>query len=134
MKRSTKAALLSGLVFPGIGHMYLKRYVHGIMLSAGAASAMYFIVSVVVNTALEVTEKIQSGGVPLDVGAITDLVSQQPSSAEQPANIAMIVLVACWVIGVADSYRQGRADEKDKKLAGKMELKGSATNRPKLRM
>ena len=121
MKRSTKAALLSGLVFPGIGHMYLKRYVHGIILSAGAASAMYFIVSGVMNTALEVTEKIQSGGVPLDISTITDLVSQQSSGAEQPANIAMIVLVACWVIGLADSYRQGRVDEKAEKLAGKTE-------------
>jgi hypothetical protein len=47
--------------------MYLKRYVHGIILSVGAASASYFIVSVVVTTALEVAEKIQSesGGVAL---------------------------------------------------------------------
>ena len=94
MKRSTKAALLSGLIFPGIGHMYLKRYVHGIILSVGAASAIYFIVSVVVTTELEVAEKIQSegGGVALDMVAITDLVSQQSSGAEQPMNIATVAL------------------------------------------
>ena len=99
MKRSTKAALLSGLIFPGIGHMYLKRYV--------------------VTTALEVAEKIQSesGGVALDMGAITDLVSQQSSGAEQPTNIAMIALVVCWVVGIADSYRQGRTQERVEKVA-----------------
>jgi hypothetical protein len=118
MKRSTKAALLSGLVFPGLGHMYLKRYIHGIILSVGAASAIYFIVSAVVATALEITEKIESGGIPLDMRAITDLVSQQTSAAEQPTNLAMIALVVCWVIGVADSYRQGRAYEKGEKVAG----------------
>ena len=119
MKRSTKAALLPGLVFPGIGHMYLKRYVHGIILSVGAASASYFIVSVVVTTALEVAEKIQSesGGVALDMDAITDLVSQQSSGAEQPTNIAMIALVVCWVVGIADSYRQGRTQERVEKVA-----------------
>ena len=121
MKRSTKAALLSGLVFPGIGHMYLKRYVHGIILSVGAASATYFIVSVAVNTALEVVEKIQSGDVPLDMGTITDLVSQQSSGSEQSTKTAMIALVACWVIGIADSYRQGRAQEKVEEVAGKKE-------------
>lgn len=118
MKRSTKAALLSALVFPGLGHMYLKLYAHGIILSAGAASAIYYIVSDVVGTALAVTEKIQSGDVPLDMAAITDLVSQQSSSVEQQTNVAMIALLVCWVIGVADSYRKGRSYEK---VAGKKE-------------
>ena len=113
MKKSAKAALLSGLVFPGIGHMYLKRYVHGIILSVGAASAVYFIASVVVKTALEVAGKIQSGGVPLDMGAIIDLVSEQSSGSEHSMNIAMIALAAFWVAGIADSYRQGRAQEKN---------------------
>jgi len=118
VKRSTKAALLSGLVFPGIGHMYLKRHVLGVILFAGAASAIYFIVSVAVNTAFEVAEKIQSGDVPLDMGTITDLVSQQSGGSEQSANFAMIALVACWVIGIVDSYRQGRAQEKVKDVVG----------------
>jgi hypothetical protein len=111
VKRSTKAVLLSGLIFPGIGHIYLKLYAHGVMLSAGAASAIYYIVSVMVSTALEVAEKTQSGGLALDMGGITELVSQQFSSAEQPMNVAMIVFAALWVAGVADSYRQGRAQE-----------------------
>lgn len=118
MKISTKAALLSGLVFPGLGHMYLKRYIHGVILSLGAASAIYFIVSVVVTTALEVSEKIQGGNVPLDMGAITDLVSQQLSGAERSMNVVMIGLVVIWVIGVVDSYRQGRAIEKSEEQLG----------------
>ncbi len=112
MNRSTKAALLSGLVFPGIGHMYLKRYAHGVILSVGAASAAYYIVSVAVKAALEVAEKIQSNGAPLDMGAITELVSLQSSGNEQSTNIAMIALVGCWIVGITDSYRQGRAQEK----------------------
>ena len=46
------------------------------------------------------------------MAAITDLVSQQPSGAEQPMNIATVALVVCWVIGILDSYWQGRAQEK----------------------
>ena len=123
MKRSTKAALLSGLIFPGIGHLYLKRYVHGIILCVVSASAIYYIVSVAVTMALEVAEKIQSesGVVALDIAAITDLVSQQSSGVEQPINIASVALVVFWVIGIADSYRQGRAGEKVEEVAGEKE-------------
>jgi TM2 domain-containing membrane protein YozV len=114
MKRSTKAALLSGLVFPGLGHIYLKQYVQGILLVFGAALAIYFVVSTVVHTALDVVEKIEGGGVPLDVKAITDLVSQQSRGTEQLTNIATIALLAFWAIGIADSYRVGRAQERAK--------------------
>ena len=31
MKKAIKAALLSALVFPGVGQMYLKRYVRGLI-------------------------------------------------------------------------------------------------------
>jgi TM2 domain-containing membrane protein YozV len=118
MKRSTKAALLSGLVFPGLGHIYLKRYVQGILLVFGAALAMYFVVSTAVHTALDVVEKIEGGGVSLDVKAINDLVSQQSRGTEQLTNIATIALLAFWVIGIADSYRVGRAQERAKEGSG----------------
>ncbi|MGD2136952.1 MAG: hypothetical protein PVJ66_04860 [Gammaproteobacteria bacterium] len=121
MKRSTKAALLSGLVFPGIGHIYLKLYVHGSILFVGAASAIYYIISVVVTTAFEVAEKVQSGGAPLDMGAISDLVSQRLSGVEQPTNVALIALVVIWITGVADACRQGRAHEKVVKGSGEEE-------------
>ena len=54
MKRSSKAALLSGLIFPGIGHMVLKQYLRGSVL---------------------------------------------------------IILGACWLIGIIDSYRLGIAKD-----------------------
>jgi hypothetical protein len=114
MKRSTKAALLSGLVFPGLGHIYLKRYAQGRLLVFGAALAIYFVVSTAVHTALDVVEKIEGGGVPLDVKAITDLVSQQSRGTEQLTNIATIAFLAFWAIGIADSYRVGRAQERAK--------------------
>lgn len=111
MKKSTKAALLSGLLFPGLGHLYLKRYIQGILLFSISATAIYFIISIAVNAALEVVEKIQSNsaGTALDMATITDLVSQQSSGTEQSVNIATAVLVVCWITGIVDSYRQGRA-------------------------
>ena len=121
MKKSTKAALFSMLVFPGVGHLYLKKYVLGLLLSIGAATATYFIVSSAVQTALEVVENIQGGSIPLEVGTITELVSQQSRASEDSTNIAMIALFTFWVIGILDSFRVGHMLEKFDRVAGENE-------------
>lgn len=109
MKKSTKAALLSAFVFPGAGHIYLKKYVAGILLAGVSFAAVYYVIAKTVEMAVEISEKIQSGDVPLDVGAITDLVSQQSGGADaKMLNIATTALVICWLIGIVDSYRAGR--------------------------
>ena len=111
MRKSTTAVMLSGFVFPGAGHFYLKQWGPGIVLMAVAASATYFIVSVSLTIALELSAKIQSGIIPADIGAIANLVSQQLSASAQTTNAATTVLLVCWVIGVVSAYRQGRALE-----------------------
>ena len=112
MKKSTKAVLLSGLVFPGLGHLYLKQWMAGILLSGVAAAATYYIGSVVMDTASVVVEKIQSSGVPVDTDTITALVAQQTSGTEKATNLAKTVWLACWVIGIVGSWWQGRAQDK----------------------
>jgi len=109
MKRSTKAVLLSAFVFPGVGHLYLRQFVIGIVLSGGSAGAVYYVVSSAVSKALEIAETIQSEGVPLDIDAIVSLVSEQSRGAESVSlSIATIALIAFWVIGIVDLYRMGR--------------------------
>jgi hypothetical protein len=119
LKKSTKAALLSAFVFPGVGHVYLKKYTAGVSLAGVSFAAIYYLVAQSVETALEITGKIQSGDVPLDIGAITELVSQQSSGADaQMLNIATTALVICWLIGIVDSYRAGRVREKSDEASG----------------
>jgi len=113
VKTSTKATLLSAFVFPGIGHLYLKRYTAGTLLAGTSFAAIYYWMTKAVEMASEITQKIESGDVPLDAGAITELVTQQSSGADaQMLNIATIALGICWLIGIVDAYRAGRAREK----------------------
>jgi TM2 domain-containing membrane protein YozV len=111
VKKSTKAVLLSGLVFPGLGHLYLKRWVEGILLTGVAAYAAYFVVSITMGVALDIAQKIESGEVPSDIDSMTNLVTQQLSGSEQAMNIATIVWAACWVVGIVGSYWQGRTQD-----------------------
>jgi hypothetical protein len=116
MKKSMKAALLSAFLFPGIGHYFLKKYIAGTVLVGTAFAALYLIISSAVSRALEITEKIQRGDVQLDVTAITELVSKQPTGTEAHLlDIATAVLIITWLIGIFDSFRVGRLQDNDAK-------------------
>ena len=113
MKRSSRAALLSGLIFPGIGHIVLKQYLRGSVLMLFALVALSVIVTRIYQRALTIVDRINSGDIPVDTGAIAEMVSNSTSGADSfIENIAVIVLGACWLIGVIDSYRLGVAQEK----------------------
>ena len=112
MTRSTKVALLSGLIFPGIGHMVLKQYLRGSVLMILALIASSVIVTVVIQRALTIIDHINSGDIPDATGAIAEMVSNSTSGADSLIqNISVIVLGACWLIGIIDSYRLGIAKE-----------------------
>ncbi len=113
MKRSSKAALLSGLIFPGIGHIVLKQYLRGSVLMLFALVALSVIVTRIYQRALTIVDRINSGDIPVDTDAIAEMVSNSTNGADSfIENIAVIVLGACWLIGIIDSYRVGVAQEK----------------------
>ena len=112
MNKSTKAALLSALVFPGAGHFYLKKHITGAILAVAALGSLCLVVANMVEKAQQIADKILSGEVPLDVAAITELLSKQPVGAEaQIVNIAWVVLIISWLLGIVDSYRIGLGQE-----------------------
>jgi len=114
VKKSTKAVLLSACVFPGIGHIFLKKYIQGVVLAGVSLAAIYYLISKTVEVAIQIAEKIQSGDIPLDVDAIAALVSKQSIGSEaQLLNFATIALIICWLIGIIDCFRVGRLRDKN---------------------
>ena len=109
MKKSTKAILLSALVFPGAGHLYLKAYWVGFTLVSVGSVVVIYIVKMVMEQAYAIVEKIQNGDTQLDITGITELVSKELSAGDiRLQNIATLVLLVCWLVGIADSYRIAR--------------------------
>ena len=121
MKKSTKASLLSLLIFPGAGHLYLKKHALGLVLAIGATVASYFIISSVVQTALEVSTKIQNGSIPLEAATIVELVSQRSRDSEGTTSVAVMTLLVFWVVGILDSFRVGRMLENSDSVANQAE-------------
>lgn len=106
MSRSTTAVLLSALVLPGAGHLYLKHFPRGIALIAVNLACLWVIVDSVLQQALIVLDQLESEGGALDAGHISELVAQTPSGLG--SSIASFVLVGCWLLGMVDAYRLGR--------------------------
>ena len=106
--------LLSAFVLPGLGHVFLKRYLAGAVLAGAALMALYIYVSGAVEQALKITAMIERGELQSDAAVITEFVSQQPVGADaRLINIATAVLIITWLIGIVDSYRVARLLENE---------------------
>jgi len=114
MSKSTKAVLLSALVFPGTGHIYLKKYIPASLLLTASLGSLYVIISRTLEMAMQISEKIQRGEIQADVAGLTNLVEKQMASTDTlTQNIATTVIVVCWIVSIVDSYRLGRQQDKD---------------------
>ena len=121
MKKSIKAALISGLAFPGLGHIYLKNYLVGVVLLFVAGASVYSVSVAAIDTALSVAKEIEAGGVSTNEDSIERLIEQKSQTSATVTNLSIVALTFSWVIGVVDSYRVGRGKERTKGKVGEKE-------------
>lgn len=114
MTKSTKAALLSGLIFPGIGHIVLKQYRRGSILVLVALVAISVVVKIAFQRAQAIVDRVISGESSLEKGAISELLADSSNDTDGlVSSISMVVFIACWLFGIIDSYRVGLARNSD---------------------
>ncbi len=110
LSRSLKAALLSALIFPGSGHLLLKKYVHAALLAGVTVVCLYFLISNILEIAQVISDKILSGEIPADVISISESITIQLSSRNtQLLNISTYALFVIWIIGIIHSYKAGKS-------------------------
>lgn len=107
MNTSTKAALLSGLVFPGIGHVVVKHYLRASVLVFFALVSLSVMTAGIYKRASTIVDGINNGDIPLDAVAIAEMVSNPSGGTSSSLDIAAVVFGACWLIGIIDSWRVG---------------------------
>jgi len=98
------------MVFPGSGHLLLKKYQTGVGLMLIAAIALSVLVYNMFQRAAEIVDKIQSGEVQPDVLAISEMLSRADT---QVMRLATTVLLIVWLIGIVDVYRISRKQDKN---------------------
>lgn len=108
MDSATKAALLSGLVFPGVGQLHLKRPLRALLFLLPAAAAACYFGHAVMQPLLLIAREILDGTLPFDPFLIQARVDQ--SRIDSGAmNGAALVLVIAWIASTVDAWRLGRS-------------------------
>lgn len=106
MNKPTVAVLLSGLVFPGAGHFYLKHPLRGVLLLIISLLCLSSLVSQIFQQANTVFEQLALGDGATSTDQIAGLVTQSLDQASSRSfTVAGLVLAACWVFGMVDAYR-----------------------------
>ena len=113
MKASLKGALLSGLVFPGMGQIALKHTKRGIALMLAVIAGMTAMIVKGVQIALAILDKVAASGGAIDVPTITDAATRAVTASDSLIlNGAFYLIVVCWIFGIVDAYFIGRKKDR----------------------
>ena len=115
MKASSKAALLSALVFPGLGQMYLKRYIRGLIPMVLVLTGLSVLIVQATVGALQVLDKmqIQLQGGTVDMNAVSNLAAGSSTHGDPYSSLISLGIAVCWILSVIDAYLLGK--EKDRR-------------------
>ncbi len=109
MKLSIKAALLSGLVFPGAGYFIVRKKITGLIIFILTCSGLSALIVDTTHKAKIIAEKINQGVIPLDINIIQEQIHITPGVFSANTLIGISVIIGLlWIVGVADCYRIGK--------------------------
>lgn len=111
MRRSVTAALLSGLVFPGTGQIYLGRRRRGWLFVLLALAALLYLATQLMEPVLAISDEIVNGTLAPDPAAIALRLEQRGQSANALHTLAVLVMLLSWVVSTVDAYLLGRKPE-----------------------
>ena len=120
MKHSLRGALLSGLVFPGLGQITLKCYRRGLILLVVVSASLLLIVIKGVQQAFAILEKIELQGGALDMGTILNAAIEASTTPESLIlKLLFLWVIVCWIIGIVDAFRIGRRKDMEDALTSR---------------
>jgi hypothetical protein len=105
MRSKVTAALLSGLVFPGVGQWYLGRRPRALLFLVPAFVGGGVYGSHALQAATSVADKVLGGDMPLDPIAIAAQLDALPVPVW--VTVAGTLFVVCWVGSVAEAVLVG---------------------------
>ncbi len=120
MKRASKAALISGLVFPGTGHLYLKKYLPAAFFIIAAVFCVYDITTTVMQTAQQIVEQMQRSNGQANINELLEQVSKQSAdNAGAMSGLSTYLFIFLWLTAIIDAYRIGRQQDKNSNAPSK---------------
>ncbi|WP_342116196.1 hypothetical protein [Pseudoduganella sp. OTU4001] len=102
MKQSTKAALLSGLVLPGLGQLaILKRPKRGLLFLIPSVAALIWLMNSLSTATEKLLTEAASGTMQPDPVAVATRLAE--SSDASGASLPSAILLICWLAALIDA-------------------------------
>jgi TM2 domain-containing membrane protein YozV len=110
MQRAVSAGLLSALVFPGAGHLYLRRGRRACIFLLPTLAALFVLAGDIAQRASVLADQVMAGTLAPDPAAIAARLQTQGGTSGLDIACSA-VLVACWLGSIIDSVVIARAGE-----------------------
>lgn len=112
MKKSTKAALFSGLLFPGTGLYFLKLYVRGSIFFVPALLTIIYIGKGLSAVMDELSAKINANpNIASDLSGLSQSIQVSINNHIPLYDQAIWLFVFAWIISTISSYFAGKKQE-----------------------
>lgn len=119
MKNSTKGALLSGLVYPGVGQISLGRRGVGALFMALATAGLAVTVRGIMNrTSLmmdQITPLLAKGQMTTE--RLIQTATRHAGPQSYLEDLAVWILICCWAASVGHAYLLGRRIDNNRRIA-----------------
>ncbi|UCF93323.1 MAG: hypothetical protein JSW39_03945 [Desulfobacterales bacterium] len=110
MKQSTKGALLSALVYPGLGQLVLGRIFAGavfiVLTTAGFAIIIYRITQRVYAAIEQILPMLAHDA--SDMGRLVEVLRRSSEDSWSLESYSLILVCGCWVVSIGHAYFWGR--------------------------
>ena len=109
MNNSIKAALLSALIFPGVGQISAGDKKRGWIIIGANVMLLFLILREVMQKAYTVIAEMQKSGSPMDIESVSNVTSKLAGFSDNILlNMLLILLVISWLYSIFDAYRSGK--------------------------
>jgi hypothetical protein len=109
LTQAIKGALLSGLVYPGLGQISLKHYLRGCAFLMAATLGLVAAVVQASRMALAILENMDLGRGPIGLDQILQASHQAVAEASTIRfKIAIVLILVSWVVSTVDAFLLGR--------------------------
>ena len=108
MNRSLAAALMSALIFPGAGQVWLKHRLRGLLFIVPALAAAAYFLRQVMATASVLVDEVMAGRMAPDPLQIAAELERQGGVSTPAMNVAAAVMLVCWVASIVDAWLLAR--------------------------
>jgi hypothetical protein len=118
MKESTKGALLSFLVYPGLGQLVLGFKSSGVLFAVLSTTSLLVIIYRLTLRIYQAIDPILSSlaNNTLSLSKIIEIINQSSYDSWRVESLSLIFLVACWITAGVHAYLVGR--KMDRKTGG----------------